>query len=95
MSIILLLFISQQPAYADGLETVTTCAILASGENYIRFDLHPKRGEGLWYESMNFTMLGRSYHMPLTLNDDSLSFTGVVRGIESCGVVTEIQYNRY
>tara|TARA_R110000765_G_scaffold165619_1_gene270567 strand:- start:107 stop:391 length:285 start_codon:yes stop_codon:yes gene_type:complete len=94
MSIFLFLTILISPAAADGLTTLSTCAILDERENFIRFDLHPKQGLGLWYESITFEMKGISYRIPLEFNYEERSFVGILRGIKECALVENIQYEQ-
>lgn len=92
MSLFLFLTMLISPVQADGLTTLTTCSILVHQENYIRFDVHPRRGEGTWYESVSFVLNEQQYNVPLEFDRDTKSFVGVVFGIEECGKIENIQY---
>lgn len=92
MSLFLFLTMLISPVHADGLTTLTTCAILTHQPNYIRFDVHPRRGEGIWYESLSFVLNGQQYLVPLEVDHDTRSFVGVVFGIEKCGKIENMQY---
>ena len=92
MSIFLFLTMLISPVKADGLSSLTTCAILDSGVNYIRLDVQPRRGQGVWYESVSFVMKGKAYVIPLQLDRETMNFVGVEYGIEECGKVENIQY---